>query len=157
MSKSPRGIIDLIEHVGEENVQVQNVMAAMKHVQTRRGGLTEIAFMTKVPVSSLMGDPPKLIGMVVWMPAEKAIERARQPAEERDEGGEITRQLIKWSADPSPLLKTGPRSDDPPEIFTTEDAREAIRLVLAAKDSGVELHVKAIAAAIARARKGSAA
>lgn len=67
----------------------------------------------------------------------------------------IEAQLRKWLRDPTPLLFTGPREDDPAEIFNADEVREVLRLMIHVVP--LELLVKSLAACIARARMGTRA
>ena len=65
-------IVDLLNHIGVENVQVQPLIDAMKDAQMNKRGETEITFYTRaITVTEILLDDPKMVGMILWLPKAK--------------------------------------------------------------------------------------
>ncbi len=62
---------ELIQHVGDENVELQNLEVSMLGFE-KRGLNTEITFgTTAVSAEELMIGKPPLLGLVIWIPRDK--------------------------------------------------------------------------------------
>ncbi len=62
---------ELIKHVGDENVQMQNLAASLIGFE-KRGHHTEITFGTEaVSAIELMTNSTPLMGLVIWLPRDK--------------------------------------------------------------------------------------
>lgn len=75
MSK-PLSIVDLVTHVGAENIQVQNVMSnATDYKDGKKCATitfaTDPATVQELMQASVMGRKSKIVGLVLWMPADK--------------------------------------------------------------------------------------
>jgi hypothetical protein len=65
-------IIELLAGVGVENVTVQNLLESMTNMRQTKGG-TSITFMTdQVTAMQIMTDTDERIGIVVWLPKDRA-------------------------------------------------------------------------------------
>lgn len=70
------GITELLSRIGDDNVKLQNLGESMTHINQRKGGVTEIAFLTDAitPTEAIVGEA-KYLGFVLWLPtaAVKAV------------------------------------------------------------------------------------
>lgn len=74
MSANPRGILSLLEHCGEDNIEVQFLHQSVTDV-TRQSDCTSVTFVTahdKIDPSDLMPfAKPRKVGLVVWVDADR--------------------------------------------------------------------------------------
>lgn len=70
---------EILTAVGDENVSFQNLQQAFTGAKLRKGGLTEVSFMTDaVTPTEIMRGTNKLVGMIIWMPKDKVAEVVAQ-------------------------------------------------------------------------------
>lgn len=64
---------ELIAHVGDENIQVQNLVESMESINKgTMGKATMITFGTNaITPQDLLVKPQKLLGLVIWIPRDK--------------------------------------------------------------------------------------
>jgi hypothetical protein len=66
-------IVDILQAVGPENVTFQMLSASLlKSMDGKK--YTRVTFATDISTADIAGRPPKQIGMIVWMPADKMEE-----------------------------------------------------------------------------------
>ena len=62
---------ELILHVGDEHIQIQNVLACATEVNLRKG-VTYITFGTEaISAVDVMGRKETKIGLVIWLPKDR--------------------------------------------------------------------------------------
>ena len=72
------GIIELLTRIGEENVRLQNLLESATNFQARKQGTTAITFLTnQMHTTEVVHGPPKMMGLVLWLPAD-LVEKARR-------------------------------------------------------------------------------
>lgn len=72
-------IIELLEHVGQENIMLQWLPECQIRAQSTKQG-AQITFGTtgvstnELAAEALTGQPPKNLGMILWLPVERLPE-----------------------------------------------------------------------------------
>lgn len=62
---------ELIAHVGDENIQIQNVLNCADSVNLSKG-VTKITFGTNaISALDVMNDTVKKVGLVIWLPKDR--------------------------------------------------------------------------------------
>lgn len=67
-------LLELINHVGQENISVQNLLMAVTASNTNKKGETKLTFITKeITTNDLVfeGEKARKIGLILWMPTDK--------------------------------------------------------------------------------------
>ena len=69
---------DLIKHVGDENVKVQNLFGSVKQAKTKLDGQTTITFVTSgITTNDLVFEPKETVAFVLFIPVAKLPEEYR--------------------------------------------------------------------------------
>lgn len=74
-------IIELLEHVGVDDIMVQMLKSNCTGAKVRKSGEVEVSFMTaETSVAEVCGltNPPKKVGLVVWLPYDKLPESMKK-------------------------------------------------------------------------------
>jgi hypothetical protein len=82
MPEKKLGIIELLTRIGEENVCLQNLVESATNFQARKRGHTAITFLTnQMTPTEIVHGPPKMVGLVLWLPAALVEKGRREHAE----------------------------------------------------------------------------
>jgi hypothetical protein len=63
---------ELIAHVGDEHIKIQNVLDSATEVKMRKGGDTQITFLTNaITATEVALNSTSKVGLVIWLPKER--------------------------------------------------------------------------------------
>ena len=71
------GIIELLERVGEDNVQLQNLVESMDDISVNKRGDSRVSFWTNgINATEIAVGKARNVGLVLWLPTE-LVEKAK--------------------------------------------------------------------------------
>lgn len=75
------GIIELLERVGENNVQLQNLVESMDGITVNKHGDSRVSFWTNgINPTEIAVGKARNVGLVLWLPTD-LVEKARAESE----------------------------------------------------------------------------
>lgn len=76
------GIIELLERIGEANVQLQNLVGSMDGISANRKGDSRVSFWTNgITPGEVAAGKARHVGLVLWLPTELVEKAEREHAE----------------------------------------------------------------------------
>lgn len=65
-------IVEILQHVGLENVKIQRLDDSLVNSSTNKKGETKITFATnQINTTEIMYGRPKMHGLILWLPRDK--------------------------------------------------------------------------------------